>query len=84
MNRHTRRAAAARARGIPSYKLRVLQALTAVDLTDEGLSQVFVTHDDDCAFQTGRCTCRPDIALRTGGRLMEVGDDGEVQEASRC
>jgi hypothetical protein len=44
-------------------------------------------HDHDCAFETGCCTCTPDITRPVGNRLLRVGlngrgpaDAGEVEE----
>jgi hypothetical protein len=77
-NRHSRRAAAAKARRT---------ALSAFGLAPGKVTHVTYLHDHDCAFENGRCTCTPDITHRTDNRLQRIGpngrgpaDAGEVEE----
>jgi hypothetical protein len=63
MNRHARRAAAARHRGY-AHRLRGL-CLPA------GVHHAIIEHDPDCAIHRGRdCSCVPDISI--------AGPDGDV------
>jgi hypothetical protein len=78
-NRHARRAAAAKAR-LPGYMQRVITATDALRLEPGKLGHTYVGHDDDCAWETGRCTCTPDITRPVGTRLLRVGPHGEVEE----
>jgi hypothetical protein len=63
MNRHARRAAAARHRGY-AHRLRGLHL-------PPGLHHATVEHDATCAIYRGRgCSCTPDVSI--------VGPDGVV------
>lgn len=80
MNRHRRRAAAAKARRT-GYQHRLVAALNTLNLTPGEVSHVFVEHDAGCTFETTGCTCTPDISLRSGGVRQIIGEAGEVDES---
>jgi hypothetical protein len=71
-NRHSRRASAAKARRDA--------ALRGFGLEPGKVTHVTYLHDHDCAFETGCCTCTPDITRPVGNRLLRVGPHGEVEE----
>jgi hypothetical protein len=65
-NRHSRRAGNARTASTAKARRT---ALSAFGLEPGKVTHVTYLHDHDCAFETGRCTCTPDITRRTDNRL---------------
>ena len=82
MNRHARRAAAAKQKSQAGYRSRLAAAFTSGALRIEPgtVGHVTVLHDDDCQIDAGRCTCRPDIIRRTGSTVEIIDEEGAVEE----
>jgi hypothetical protein len=86
MNRHDRRAAAARTRGRkPGYMHRIL-ADGGLDHLVAGKRGVFVAnieHDGTCSIYRGQgCDCVPDISINIDGTVHVIDELGRV--ASRA
>jgi hypothetical protein len=82
MNRHQRRARAARARKQGTgYLGRLLISRTSLLAGKPGVHHVTIAHDDGCSmFQGGRCACTPDMHSQAhGSDVVEVIEiDGSV------
>ncbi len=88
MNRHARRAAAARARRAkrPGYRHRLALAVARIGdrLRGEVVHGV-VQHDEWCDIYRGHaCNCVPDISLHPdgGGEVITVALDGTVRKVA--
>jgi hypothetical protein len=83
MNRHQRRAAAARAhRGARTGYLHRILAGGRLDHLIAGKAGVFLTHiehDGWCTiYQGGPCNCVPDISINIDGTVHVIDENGEV------
>ncbi|QRM28684.1 hypothetical protein [Microvirga sp. VF16] len=82
MNRHQRRARAARARKHGTgYLGRLLAYQTSLLAGKPGVHHVTIAHDDGCSmFRGGPCTCSPDMHSHAhGSDVVEVIElDGSV------
>jgi hypothetical protein len=85
MNRHARRAAAARARrGVrPGYLHRILSADLALR---PGVHIAAIEHDRGCAiYRGGDCDCVPDISMSSAdsGDVTIVDERGQARRVSK-
>jgi hypothetical protein len=78
MNRHARRAAAARSRGRQGYWGRLVRARTNGALPLAGVHFVNVEHGRDCALFDGArtCTCVPDITVSGPNGIVVIDENG--------
>ena len=83
MNRHERRAAAARARR-PGYMHRIAAAFAGGALPRAGVVYAAIEHDASCGIYRGAgCTCVPDISIAGPDAVTVVDADGTVRKTAR-
>lgn len=86
VNRHARRAAAARARGHrPGYLHRLVAAMARGGMMPTvGVHLTTIEHDGDCAIYGGQgCDCVPDISLSGPDGVMVIDERGAGRKVPR-
>jgi hypothetical protein len=80
MNRHQRRASAAKSRRRQTGYVHRLQAIAQAGAGT--VSHILVHHAPECAIYTsgGGCNCVPAMSLHDGEKIMLIDEDGATEE----
>jgi hypothetical protein len=85
VNRHARRAAAARARGRRGgYLHRLVAAMAGGMMPAVGVHLTTIEHDGDCAIYHGQgCDCVPDISVSGPDGVVAIDERGTARKVAR-
>jgi hypothetical protein len=84
MNRHARRAAAAREHPRTGYMRRLIAARAGGAVPRVGLFHSLIEHDSNCAIWSGGCcTCVPNVSISVPDGVVVVDPNGVCRKVRR-